>query len=192
MNEKAVRTFLAIPVPDSVASKKNMLYSTLEDSPAYIHWVKNSQLHLTVKYFGNTPESSFDKIINQVKTVTEKFSPFNLVIEDTGCIPVVERPRVLYMGVKGNKASLEDLVSKIEERMNSLGFPRNEKKYFPHVTVAKIKYPQKHTPNIKIFMRSSYDSIEFTVNRLQLFSSELLPSGTIYTLLQTFPLGEKF
>ena len=56
MNEKLKRTFLCFPVPFEVRSKKNMLYSTLEESPAQINWVKNENLHLTLKL--NQLESS--------------------------------------------------------------------------------------------------------------------------------------
>ena len=57
MNEKLIRTFLCFPVPLEVRSKKNMLYSTLEGSPAQINWVKNDNLHLTLKFIGYTNES---------------------------------------------------------------------------------------------------------------------------------------
>ena len=66
MSEKLIRTFLSIPVPLMVRSKKQMLYSTLEQSPAKINWVKDEQLHITIKFIGHTPENLFDeiKIIN--------------------------------------------------------------------------------------------------------------------------------
>ena len=68
MTEKLLRTFIAIPTPVEVRSKKNMLYSTLEDSPATINWVKNMQLHLTIKFLGHTPESTINKIIEMLKS----------------------------------------------------------------------------------------------------------------------------
>ena len=61
MNEKLIRTFLCFPAPMEVKSKKNMLYSTLEDSNAKINWVKNHNLHLTVKFIGHTTESSVSR-----------------------------------------------------------------------------------------------------------------------------------
>ena len=73
MSEKLIRTFLSIPVPLEVRSKKNMLYSTLEESPAKINWVKNVQLHLTIKFLSHTPESIIEKIINDVITSENVF-----------------------------------------------------------------------------------------------------------------------
>ena len=68
MSDKLMRTFISIPVPNEVKSKKNMLYSTLENSPSNISWVKNEQLHRTLKYLSYTPETSFDNIIIDKKS----------------------------------------------------------------------------------------------------------------------------
>ena len=191
MNEKLIRTFLCIPVSSEVKSKKNMLYSTLEDSPAQINWVKNTNLHLTIKFIGHTPESSFTDIIKEIKSVTEICKPFSLKIKGTGCFPIKERPRVLWLGIEGNMSPLLLLVSQIENKLEKIGFSKEQNEFFPHITLARIKYPQKHTPNIDQFLQSSYDPIDFSLNRLQFFASELLPSGSIYTLLQSFPFGEQ-
>tara|TARA_Y100001970_G_scaffold30232_1_gene37511 strand:+ start:1143 stop:1721 length:579 start_codon:yes stop_codon:yes gene_type:complete len=190
MNEKLIRTFLSIPVPQEVRSKKNMLYSTLEESPAKINWVKNIQMHLTIKFLSHTPESMIEKIIEKVELVTIASKPFDIFIENTGCFPVKERPRVLWMGVNGNLDPLHNMFIKIEDALDLLGFPKEQQNYKPHITLARIKYPQKWTPDISTFLKSSYDPIDFPVDRVQFFSSELLPSGAVHTLLKSFPLGE--
>ena len=62
--------------------------------------------------------------------------------------------------------------------------------FIPHITLARIKYPQKFTPDVTSFLNSSYDGIDFPVNHLQFFSSEILPEGIFYNLLGTFPLAD--
>ena len=191
MAEKLMRTFLSIPVPYEVGSKKNMLYSTIEDSRGNINWVKNTNLHLTLKFLGHTPESSFKMVIDAVEKITKSIRPFNLKIEETGCFPVETRPRVLWMGVRGKIDPLLELVEDIEKSLYNLGFHRESQVSSPHITLARIKYPQKVTPDIELFLRSTYDAIDFPVDRVQFFSSELLKTGAVYNLLKTFPLGEK-
>ncbi len=190
MTEKLLRTFLAVPVPGEVKSKKNMLYSTLEKVDGDINWVKNAQLHLTLKFLGHTPESSISDVIDRIEQITKEIQPFDLTIEDTGCFPVPTRPRTLWLGVKGTLDLLLNMVERIESRLDALGFPKSKRDFSPHITMARIKYPQKHTPNVEPFLKSSYDPIDFPVDRVQFFSSELLPSGAVYTILKTFPLGE--
>ena len=94
------------------------------------------------------------------------------------------------MGVNGYIDPLYDLFIKVEDALDLLGFPKEQQDYKPHITLARIKYPQKWTPDISTFLKSSYDPIDFPIDRVQFFSSELLPSGTVHTLLKSFPLGE--
>ncbi len=190
MTEKLLRTFLAIPVPRDVSSKKNMLYSTLENVDGDINWVKNAQLHLTMKFLGHTPESAINDVIDHIEKITPNMNPFDLKIEETGCFPVPTRPRILWLGLKGNLDLLKSMVESIENVLEPLGFPKESRDILPHITLARIKYPQKHTPNVDPFLKSSYDPIDFPVDRMQFFSSELLPSGAVHTILKTFPLGE--
>tara|TARA_A100001011_G_scaffold305679_1_gene320347 strand:- start:116 stop:694 length:579 start_codon:yes stop_codon:yes gene_type:complete len=190
MNEKLIRTFLCFPVPLEVRSKKNMLYSTLEGSPAQINWVKNDNLHLTLKFIGFTTESYIPKIIDTLKGITINYKPFHLVVNKTGCFPKKERPRTLYLRVEGHLNILNELVQNIDNELEKLDIPKDLNDFIPHITLARIKYPQTHTPNIDLFLKSSYDPIDLSLDRVQFFSSELLPSGAIYTLLKTFPLGE--
>ena len=190
MTEKLLRTFLSVPVPSEVGSKKNMLYSTLETVDGDINWIKNFQLHLTLKFLGHTPESSIDNVIEHIEKITPNIKPFGLKIEKTGCFPVPTRPRTLWLGVKGTLEPLFAMVESIEAVLEPLGFPRAARDFSPHITLARIKYPQKYTPNVNPFLKSSYDPIDFPVDRVQYFSSELLPTGAVYTILKTFPLGE--
>ena len=192
MSNNLIRTFLAISLPKEVATKKNMFYSTLENSPSNVHWVKNEHLHLTLKFLGHTPESAIPDIKKEIASVTSILKPFNIMINNTGCFPIPQRPRVLWMGVDGKIKPLVELHDMIQNKLNQLGFPRSEKEYFPHITVARINYPQKHTPDVSLFLNSSYDPIDLPVDRVQFFSSKLIPSGIVYSLLESFPLGEKF
>ena len=191
MNEKLKRTFLCFPVPMEVRSKKNMLYSTLEGSPAQINWVKNDNLHLTLKFIGYTTEPQIPKIINILSKITIEYKPFQLVINSTGCLPKKERPRTLFLRLEGQVNILNGLFQNIENEFEYIDIEKDRNIFFPHITLARIKYPQTHTPDIDLFLKSSYDPIDLSLDRVQFFSSELLPSGAIYTLLKTFPLGEQ-
>ena len=190
MSEKLLRTFLCCPVPMEVRSKKHMLFSTLQHSSSQINWVKNENLHLTLKFLGYTKESDIPKIISQVNNVTANYMPFKLSVNGTGCFPKKERPRTLFMGIEGKINLLNNLLNNIELHLEKLNFPKDRFKYHPHITIARINYPQSQTPDIDLFLKSSYDPIVLSIDRVQFFASELLPSGAIYSLLKTFPLGE--
>ena len=192
MDDRLVRTFLSVPLPVEVKAKKNMFYSTIDQSKSHINWVKSQNLHLTLKFIGYTPENMFDKIISELSKVFLNEKPFSITIQKTGCFPLPEKPRTLWMGIDGNTSSLRNLVLNIENTMEALGFPKDDKNYFPHITIARIRYPQKITPDVKIFLKSHYDPIVFVIDRVQFLASELLKTGAFYSTIKSFPLGESF
>ena len=93
------------------------------------------------------------------------------------------------MGVEGNVNPLFSLIVKVEDKLKKLGFSK-ENDYFPHPLV-RIKYPQKKTPSIDEFLNSSYDPIDFFIDRMQFFSSELLPSVLFIHFYNHFHLEKK-
>jgi len=190
MTENLIRTFLCVPVSKEIKSKKMMLFSTVDGSKSTIKWVKNSNLHLSIKFVGQTPESSLKEIIYNVASITSNIKPFNLEISGTGCFPIQNRPRTLWMGITGNINPLKELVLEIENKLSKIGFSKDKKIFIPHITIARINYPQNITPDIDLFLKSSYDVIDLEVDRVQFFSSELYSNGAIYSLLKTFPIGE--
>ena len=71
--DKLVRTFLAIPVPKPVGIKKNMLFSTIDEKYT-VNWVKNENLHVTLKFLDYTKESEFPKLLEDMKAMEEQLA----------------------------------------------------------------------------------------------------------------------
>jgi len=97
----------------------------------------------------------------------------------------------LYLGVGGNIEALKALVVKINDKMSQIGFKKDSELFIPHITVAKINYPQKFHPDLSIFLNSTYDEVEFSVDKIQLLESKTLSEGVVYETLNTFSFLEK-
>ena len=190
MRDKLLRTFIAISAPFAVKNIKQMLISTMESSKADIKWVRHNNLHLTIKFLGFTPEDEIQNISDQIKNLVKSHSPFHLSVSGTGSFPNKIKPSVLFLGIDGDLKSLNSLINETEQIFVKNGYPKLNNNFHPHITLARIKYPQKHNPDITSFLNSYYDSIDFPVNHLQFFSSEILPEGVFYNLLGTFPLSD--
>ncbi|MBT3479566.1 MAG: RNA 2',3'-cyclic phosphodiesterase [Candidatus Marinimicrobia bacterium] len=189
MDYNLIRTFIAVPVPQQVLELQNYLKSTVSGKTGKIDWVRSDQLHLTLKFLGDTTESSIGRVQSTIKNITKETSPFDLKIQGTGCFPKVERPRVMWAGIEGAIKSLYDLLEMIQIKLDPLGFPKDIKPFHPHITLGRAKYPQKRTPDISTFLNSNYDSIPFRIEKVQYISSELFPNGPIYTILSTHFFG---
>ena len=186
-----MRIFLSIPVPNVVKNIKQMLTSTCENERVEIRWVKHNNLHLTVQFLGSASDEKVAEIRKEVENVVCSINPFVLKVYKTGCFPNKSQPSVLYLGVGGNIEALKALVVKINDKMSQIGFKNVSKSFIPHITIAKINYPQKFKPDLSIFLNSTYDEVEFSVDKIQLLESKTLAEGVVYETLNTFSFLEK-
>ena len=60
-----------------------------------------------------------------------------------------------------------------------------------NITVAKINYPQKFSPDLSKFLNSTYDEVEFRVDKIQLLETKTLSEGVVHKTLNTFSFLEK-
>ena len=185
-----MRIFLSIPVPNELKNIKQMLTSTCENERVEIRWVKHSNLHLTIQFLGSASDEIVAQIGKEVENVVSLINPFTLTVSETGCFPNTSKPSILYLGVGGNIEALKDLVLKINDKMSKIGFKKDSEIFIPHITVAKIKYPQKFNPDLSIFLNSTYDKVKFSVNKIQLLQSKTLAEGVAYRILNTFSFLE--
>ena len=99
---------------------------------------------------------------------------------------------LFYLFKKDQKIeALKSLVVKINDKMSQIGFKKDSELFIPHITVAKINYPQKFNPDLSIFLNSTYDEVEFSVDKIQLLESKTLTEGVVYETLNTFSFLEK-
>ena len=155
-----------------------------------IRWVKHNNLHITLHFLGYTPEKEIPQLQKMLSKIIKSQRVFDLTISKTGKFPDNDKPSVLYLGVEGNLKPLNELVNNIKKDISSIGYNKDLKDYIPHVTVGKINYPQKFNPDLSMFLNSSYDKIKFTVDKIQFVSSESLPDGVVYSILNTFSFLE--
>ena len=87
MAESLLRTFISVSLPKEIVNIKKMLQSTIDSKGVEIKWVRDGNMHLTLKFIGHTPEASVDDINKTLKSVTEDFSSISLSIVGSGCFP---------------------------------------------------------------------------------------------------------
>ena len=82
MAESLLRTFISVSLPKEIVNIKKMLQSTIDSKGVEIKWVRDGNMHLTLKFIGHTPEVSVEDINKTLKSVTEDFSSISLSIVD--------------------------------------------------------------------------------------------------------------
>jgi 2'-5' RNA ligase len=105
-----------------------------------------------------------------------------LTVEGGGAFPNVKNPRVLWLGVRGDIEKLERLQAKVADAMARLGFEPEDRKFSPHLTLARIRF-LKPRDNWQQRIESIADVKlgSFEADHISLIKSELRPSGAVYT-----------
>jgi RNA 2',3'-cyclic 3'-phosphodiesterase len=182
-----LRLFLAIDIPNSAREKITEVQSIYRTLNLDATWVKPSNMHLTLKFLGNTQSGLIPKIKERMEGIVKTMAPFSIALGNVGVFPDLSRPRVLWVGIEGAKDHLDSLKEKIEQQMTCLGFPADNKKSVHHLTLGRIK-SGKGKERLKKAVESAppINVNAFEVSAVQLIKSELTPKGSIYTVQEEF------
>jgi 2'-5' RNA ligase len=174
-----MRLFIAIDLPEDWKDKLAQLQSSIEWLGRGISWARSEGMHLTLKFLGEVPEEKVAKIVAGLEHACEGIAPFMIRMRGTGCFPNAKRPRVYWAGLEGDKSVLQ-LQAQVEDEMEHLGFPREDRDFTPHLTIARIKEPMGKERMTKALLdyRLETDSIE--VREVLLMQSILKSTGAEY------------
>lgn len=186
--EKTIRAFVCVAPPaEVVAGMEKFLAGLRALSPhGGYKWVGREQLHLTLRFLGEAPESkvsAMDRALRLLKTP----GPFEVEIAGAGGFPNLNRPRVLWMGVSQGADALARLASLVEDAAVSAGYERETRKFRAHLTLARAREESPIPENLREALTDATKLPAFfwRCESFILMRSELTRSGPIYT-----PLGE--
>lgn len=186
VNQKHIRCFVAIEIPEAI---RTLLISAQEDLRKDIRgasWVKSGNIHLTLKFLGDVAPSQISVIKNGIEQVTDTRSSFSMEIGGIGAFPNLTRPRIIWAGVKSGADEVTAIAREINAGLSLHGYEPDEKRFRPHLTLARLKRRVNLKPFVDVFRQ--YDTINgatMVVNQIQVVQSRLRPSGAIYTSLET-------
>jgi len=183
-----VRTFLAIDLPDTQNKILENHQAQWRYIKANVRWVPSTKMHLTLKFLGKIEESSVEDVIAACRRVCRRDRTFSLSLKGTGTFPGPKRPRILWVGIGGETYRLHRLQKELESALERKGFPQEGRAFSPHLTVGRIRSPQRLPSTMDIFMRDEITSPPFLVNEVIVYESLLLPKGPMYKPLARCPL----
>lgn len=188
---RQMRLFIAINFPNEIKSSLNSFIKDLKVLSSDAKWVNSENLHLTVQFLGDVPEDKVTLAVEALKRSVEGVSPFYLTLGGVGVFPSKDRPRVFWAGVHGETAVLSELHRKVQKELGLLGFAPDQKRFSPHLTLARLRSPQgfpavfekaEKIARGKEFGRTKITSVD-------LMLSELGPQGSRYSVLSGIQLA---
>jgi len=180
-----IRSFIAIPLPQTVKQSLEEIQKELRLIFPEVNWVKASNIHLTIKFLGNIEETQISALKQVMAVAAEKINPFSLQGYGLGAFPSLNRARVIWIGLQGDLAPLKALHNALEKGLTQLGFPEENRNFAPHLTLGRIKKRINTQLLSKIVEKyGNFTTPSFIVKEIVLFKSELHPKGAKYTVLE--------
>jgi len=186
-----IRAFIALEIPPALQNIIAQHSAVLQkEAPHAVRWVAPVNIHLTLKFLGETSAASLQELVHALAAVTAQQPPFSISVGGFGVFPNPKRPRVLWIGIQA-PPELGHLSHAIETACARLGYPAEEKPFNPHLTLGRVREDADQTrlrPALQNYQIGQLGAIN--VESVTLFRSDLRPQGPSYTALAHIPLAQ--
>jgi 2'-5' RNA ligase len=180
-----VRLFVALEIPRAVRDNLATLIRDLRTADPKARWVRAENIHVTLKFIGEVPPEKVEDIRGALSSVHSERA-VELHFRGLGFFPNAKRPSVLWVGIDASP-NLPSLADDIESSLEKLGFPREQRPYVPHLTIARFQPPRIHERLQSAIAQSSGREFgSLRTGEFHLIESKLKPSGAEYTTLASF------
>jgi 2'-5' RNA ligase len=185
-----------------------------------LRWVRPEGIHLTLKFLGATLAARVPAIADALRAHLHGAPAFELQPRGFDAFHGGKRAavfrtwresyrhsvRVIFVGLTGDTEALAALAERLEAALEPLGFPREDRPFFGHLTLARVREDSTreqrerisaamdgfpHASDVYTGRRAAQD-VPFPALRVasvSLMQSTLQRGGAEYRALATFPLG---
>jgi RNA 2',3'-cyclic 3'-phosphodiesterase len=178
----ARRLFLAIDAPAPLAT---VLLGLMQPAAGFA-WTPPDQMHLTLRFLGDTPEAAIAPLCERLRAI--RIVRFLLPVGSLGVFPPHGRSRVLWCGIGAGQPRLHLLRRRIDDTILALGLSSDLRRFVPHFTLARLGAAALLEVPRWLDRHRSFSTEPFVVERFTLYASELRPSGAMHTVIEEFPL----
>ena len=180
-----IRAFVALPLPDDVRQRLNLLQFLLP----LPRRVPPENLHLTLAFLGEQPTDLLEDAHHALEAI--RAAPFALTLSGVGSFGGAE-PRTVFAGVAPAPA-LEHLQRKVATALRRAGIALEKRRFTPHVTLARLN-PERLSSLDRMRLsdalaaNAGFAAGPFEVASFALYRSHLGGEAAHYEELARYPL----
>ncbi len=185
-----MRLFIGIGLSPECRRAIAAAVSPFREKGGAVSWTPEHNLHLTLRFLGETPASRVDELAGLMTEGGRGVPSFLLRVEGGGAFPTLRAPRVLWIGIREPLELVRKLHQNMENALSGAGFPRDERAFHPHVTVGRVRRrvaPGWGETYVSAVSGAAFDAV--FVDSYRLYESRLSPSGADYSVLREVPFG---
>jgi 2'-5' RNA ligase len=180
-----VRLFVAVDVPDDIKDAiERDVVSPMRGALDGAKWTRPEGRHLTLKFLGDVADELVTGVGGVLAEAASRHVGFDAAFAELGGFPNVRRPRVLWLGIGTGAEQLAALAADVEDVLQPMGFPGEDRPFTAHFTLARFPKPRiiEKLPLVTV------PGSAFRVGEVVLFRSQLHPKGARYTALERHAL----
>jgi len=193
MTSPVIRAFIAIEMSPEIQKQLDQVSSQLKDllQGVPIRWVKVENIHLTLKFLGDVSITNVEVIQKMLAAEVAGHHPFEISVGELGAFPDTRRPRVIWIKVQA-PPELTAVQFGIETQTERLGYAREERLFYPHLTLGRVSRGARSGDVHRI--SEAFDTVKVgflgatRVKAINLYRSDLKPGGATYTCLYSAKL----
>lgn len=178
------RLFTGIEIPAEIGERLAFLRGGLPGA----RWIDRENYHLTLRFVGDIDMDVADEIVDAMARIRRR--GFDIAIEGVSSFGS-KKPHSVVALVKPSQA-LAELQAEHERLIQRIGLPAEQRKFIPHVTLARIKGSSNREVADYLSIRGGFATAPFAVGRFVLFSSRNSVGGGPYVVEEAYPLRPPF
>ncbi len=178
-----MRLFIASPLTEEIEKILAEVIFDLKQKRGRVKWVDAKNIHLTLKFLGETDESNVEPIKSAIQQVAVRHHKIDSSINKIGAFPNLNRPRVIWVGLSEGIDALKALASDTENEMAELGFEKEKRPFKTHLTLGRVKDDAGLYDLKEAIKNYELEPQAVIFDKIILFKSTLTPSGPIYDRL---------
>ena len=183
-----MRLFTAIELPESVREVLTEAARPLKGACPEASWVRTENLHVTLKFFGEVPESQVTEVCNSLERVSVTGTA-RVAVGGFEFFPPRGPARVIVLGLTGEVELIHRIFREIDRTTSEISFPSEARPFAPHITLARARRTIHNSARKTLppLLRWAGSPPAFEITSFSLIESRLGPGGPQYLRLATFP-----
>jgi len=179
---KPIRSFVAVPLPESVRAKVFAAADELGQTLPGVKWSRKMEnLHVTIKFLGPVEEAKLAAFGAALAAALGTLPRFGIELRGMGAFPSARKANVLWAGVTDQGDRLGAVAAIVEETAARLGIGERESRPFRgHVTVGRSKQGVDARGALAPFETRAFGAA--SVDEALVFESRLGGDGSTYVL----------
>ncbi|MCC7049755.1 MAG: RNA 2',3'-cyclic phosphodiesterase [Alphaproteobacteria bacterium] len=177
-----IRLFVGLALPQEVRQRLSFLTGGVPGA----RWDPPENYHITLRFIGEVEMGQAEDIDAELQRI--QVPEFAVTLASVDHFGPPEKARVLYAGVERSELLLR-LQGKVENGVQRAGLPPEQRKFVPHVTLARLK--DAPVQRILAFRESHslFRAGPVPVGEFALYSSHPGKGHSVYREEATYPLG---